>query len=266
MALMAAFASPIAVAQPTAAPPIPPPAPQGAQLDLAKPFRARSDWRLVVSEGPPTKDYGNGDAPGALTLCLYKGPGGSCVSDPVTLPLRAPTADYAIAWEPHYLLTAKVVYPHGQTGAPLLLVVTGSLYSGDGDQVVSTELVTYDPDLDAFRRIYGKSTGRNNNQEIRFVTAGPLQGSVVTAEPEEHLPYGYWMTVDRLTPAGVYRQVLRYRSATIYNDGNPLAVIDSEMPNIEHRLGLWRPGDPIPTPDAKRCLKPVMHKTELWCG
>jgi len=246
------------------------PAPQSAQLDLAKPFHTRSAWRLVVTEGRPVRDYGDNDAPGALTLCLRKGPAGPCVSEPVTLPLTATTPDDPMAWAPHYLLTAKVVYPRGPKAAPFLLIVTGSLNSGDGDQLVSTQLVRYDVGRDVFRRVYGKSTGHNNNQEIRFISEGPLQGSVVTAEPQEQLPYGYWITVERLTQAGAYRPALRYLSATTYGDGNPLAVIDSEMPNIESRLGLWKPGEPLPTPrvaaNGKPCLKPTLRHGELWCG
>ncbi|MGZ6016369.1 MAG: hypothetical protein ACXWKM_11550 [Phenylobacterium sp.] len=270
MTLSVGLASPVVMAQTPAGSPTFHPAPQGAQLELEKLFHTRSAWRFVVTEGHPVTDFGGNDAPGALSLCLHNGPAGPCVSDPVTLPLRTTTLDDPIAWEPHYLLTAKVVYPRGPKAAPFLLIVTGSLNSGDGDQIVSTQLVAYDVGRDAFRRVYGKSTGHNNNQEIRFITDGPLRGSVVTAEPQEHLPYGYWIAVDRLTPAGAYRQVLRYRSATLYNDGNPLAVIDSEMPNIERRLGLWKPGQPIPTPslsgNAKPCLKPTLRHTELWCG
>ena len=241
------------------------PAPQGRKLDLAKPFHTRSAWRFVVSEGPPVKDFGDGDAPGALTLCLRKGPNGPCVSDPVTLPLRATTPDDPIAWEPHYLKTAKIVYPHGQNDTPLLLIVTGSLNSGNGNQLVSTQLIAYDASKDTFHRIFGESTSHNNNEEIRFVVDGPLQGSVISAEPQEHLPYGYWIVVKKLTAAGEYRQVLRYGSATHYGDGNRLAVIDSEMPNIERRLGLWKPGDPIPVPSGKACSKPILRHTELWC-
>jgi len=241
------------------------PAPQGRKLDLATPFHTRSAWRFVATEGPPTEDFGGGAAPGALTLCLHRGLRGPCVSDPVTLPLDAPTPDYAIAWEPHYLKTAKIVYPHGQDAPPLLLIVTGSLNSGDGDQVVSTQLIAYDAGQDTFHRIFGQSTGHNNNEEIRFVVDGPLQGSVISAEPQERLPYGYWIVVHQLTSAGEYHQVLRYGSATHYGDGNPLAVIDSEMPNIERRLGLWKPGDPIPVPSGKACSKPILRHTELWC-
>jgi len=266
MTLAAGLTGSAAVAQDSAENPTFRPAPQGTQLDLTKTFHTRSAWRLVVTEGPPAKDYGGNDAPGALTLCLHEGPTGPCVSGPVTPPLRAPTPDYAIAWKPHYLLTAKVVYPRGSKAAPFLLIVTGSLNSGDGDQVVATQLVAYDAGQDAFRRVYEQSTGHNNNQEIRFVTEGPLRGSLISAEPQEHLPYGYWIVVKSLAPTGTYRQVLRYRSATLYNDGNPLAVIDSEMPNIERRLGLWKPGQPIPTPNGKPCLKPTLRHTELWCG
>jgi hypothetical protein len=244
-----------------------PPA-QGAQLDLTKAFHTRSEWRFVVTEGPHTEDYGGNDAPGALTLCLQKGASGTCISEPVTPPLRITTPG-APAWEPHYLLAAKVVYPRGPRAAPFLLTTTGSLYSGDGGQAVATQLVAYDADHDAFRRTYQKSTGRNNNQEVRFITKGPLRGSVITAEPQEHPPYGYWIVVNRLMPTGAYREALKYRSATIYNDGNPLAVIDSEMPNIERRLGLWKPGQPIPTPNlsgaAKPCPVPTLRHSELWC-
>ncbi len=78
------------------------------------------------------------------------------------------------------------------------------------------------------------------------------------------------MTVDQAGEAGVYRPVLRYRSATIYGDGNPLAVIDSEMPGIEQRLGVWRPGRPVPTPKTgrggKTCLRPALKRGELRCG
>ena len=174
------------------------------------------------------------------------------------------------AWEPHYLLAAKVVYPQGPAAPPLLLIVTGSLNSGDGDQIVATQLVRYLPAKDAFQRVFAGSTGKNNNQEIRFVTAGALRGSVITAVPEAHRPYGYQMAVDQADAAGVYRPILHYRSATIYGDGNPLAVVEPEMPSIEQKLGVWRPGMLLPTPEmgggSKPCRKPVLKHGELWCG
>jgi hypothetical protein len=269
VALVQGLTGPLAMAQGIAADTASHLAPQGARLDLTKAFHTSTAWQLVVTEGPPTEDYGGNEAPGALTLCLHKGVSGPCISEPVTPLLQKVPPEYP-AWEPHYLLAAKVVYPRGPGDAPFLLITTGSLHSGDGGQAVATQLVAYDAGKDLFRRVYEKTTGHNNNQEVRFITKGPLQGSVITAEPQEHLPYGYWIVVNSLTSAGTYRQVLRYRSATIYNDGNPLAVIDSEMPNIERRLGLWKLGQPIPTPnlsgDGKPCLLPTLRHNELWCG
>ena len=93
-------------------------------------------------------------------------------------------------------------------------------------------MLVYDGGDDAFARVYNNITGRKNNQETRFIADGPLRGSVITAEPEQRLPYGYWIVVNKPSDSGVYRQALRYLSATGYNDGNALAVIDSEMPNI----------------------------------
>ncbi|SDE77422.1 hypothetical protein SAMN05444167_0402 [Terriglobus roseus] len=239
--------------------------PQSKKLDLQQPFHAPSAWQLVVTEGPPTKDYGDNDAPGALTLCLHKGSSGPCVSGLVTPPLRTTTPDDPIAWEPHYLQIAKLVYPSGLQAAPLLLIVTGSLNAGNGNQIVSTQLISYDAEKDMFQRVYQKSTGHNNNEEVRFVDHGLLQGSVISAEPQQHLPYGYWIVVNQRM-GGEYHQVLRYGSATRYNDGNQLSVIDSEMLAIERRLGLWKPGDPLPVPEhMKNCLKPVLRHDELWC-
>lgn len=243
-------------------------APQGKTLNLQQPFHTHSSWRFVVTEGAPTKDYGDNDAPGALALCLRKGASGPCVSAPVTPPLRVTTPDDSIAWEPHYLLTTKLVYPGDKQAAPLLLIVTGSLNSGNGDQMISTQLIAYDVAKDEFQRVYQTSVGRNNNQEVRFVPDGPLRGSVISAEPQQHLPYGYWIVVSQPTAMGEYHQVLRYGSSTRYNDGNQLAVIDSEMPAIERRLGLWKAGDPLPVPSGqagKRCVNPVVRQDELWC-
>jgi hypothetical protein len=113
-------------------------------------------------------------------------------------------------------------------------------------------------------RVYDHLTGSNNDQEVRYISTGPLKGDIISAEPTANAPFGFWVSVNTLPSGYAYKQVLRYRSATRYGDGNPLAVIDSEMPNIELRLGLWRPGSPLPLP-AGRCPNPHLVKTELWC-
>ena len=271
LSLAAGAASiPAAAENPAESPTLTPKIPPSTLLDLAKPFRTRSPWRLVVTQGEPVKDYGDTDAPGELTLCLQKGTTGTCSSGPVTPPLRVTKGKDTNPWEPHYLLTSKAVYPSGPKGAPLLLLVTGSLHSGDGDQVVATQLNRYDSRSDQFRRIFVKTTGHNNNQETRFIVDGPLRGSVISAEPQQQPPYGYWIVVNSLSSAGDYHQVLRYLSATRYNDGNPLAVIDAEMPNIQRQLGLWKRGEPPPLPSSassgKPCINPTLKHTVLWCG
>lgn len=52
-----------------------------------------------------------------------------------------------------------------------------------------------------------------------------------------------------------YHQIMRYRSARRYADGNPLAVIDSEMPGLWQRLGLMRAGS---RPDQNHAQKSIL--------
>jgi hypothetical protein len=242
--------------------------PQDLLLELKEPFHSQSPWRFVLKEETPIKDDSGENAPGELVLCLYKGLGATCLSDQVT-PLTPSTTPDPVGWEPHYALRADVVYPHGSGHAPLLLIVTGSLHSLNGNQLVCTQLLAYRATQDEFRRIYDKCTGHNNNEEVRFLADGPLRGSVISAEPQHSLPYGYWIEVNRLSHAGTYIRALRYRSATLYADGNPLAVIDSEMPTIQKQLGVWKSGDPLPVPastsNGKPCANPTLRKSELWC-
>lgn len=234
-----------------------------ASVDLSKPFGTRTPWRFTAVQGPDVDDpiMGAGDkVPGAVRFCISNDKGRSCRPD-----LRAiigkPDVNN-LFWEPHFLNKAEIVRPRG--GRALLLVQAASLQSGDGDQAVATEVLAYDRGHDVFTPIYKNTTGRNNNEEVRYISRGPLEGAMVSVEPTENAPFGFWVTVNRLTPAYTYRQVLRYRSATHYGDGNPLAVIDSEMANIERRLGLWHPGAPLPLPKG-RCPKPHLIGMELWC-
>jgi hypothetical protein len=236
-----------------------------ADIDLAAPFGARTPWRFTATQAPQTEDpiYQGSMIPGEIQLCLSRTGHAAC-----ELPLRRPPTDRLgnpdIYATPHYLNDAEVVWPRGPGHAPLLLVKTASTYSGDGDQAVVLRLLAYRPRSDLFEVVYEHLTGHNNNQEDRFIKSGPLRGDVISAEPTEHAPFGFWITVIRPTAAGAYGQVLRYRSATRYGDNNPLAVIDSEMPNIERHLGLWRPGAALPLPAAP-CAKPHLVGMELWC-
>jgi hypothetical protein len=238
-------------------------APTIANIDLTAPFHARSAWRFHATQQPAEKGQIDDDGPGQITMCLSGGRQAPCDPALDVMPDHPRAADDP-GWPPHYLQAARLIYPRGRAAPPLFLVRTGSEISGDGDQAVATQVLAYRPRTDRFERIYEHLTGHNNNQEVRFIATGPLRGDIISVEPMEKAPYGFWVTVSELTPAYAYRQVLRYRSATRYGDGNPLAVIDSEMPNIEARLGLWRPGAPLPLP-AGACPKPRLVKTALWC-
>ncbi|HEX4737868.1 MAG TPA: hypothetical protein VH331_09930 [Allosphingosinicella sp.] len=234
-----------------------------SSIDLSKPFDTRSTWRFTASQSPEIDDplwAQGGKVPGSVHLCISNDEGKSCRPDLRGI-IGTPDANN-LFWEPHYFNGARIVRPHG--GRALLLVQAASLNSGDGDQAVATEVLAYDRRRDRFVPVYRETTGRNNNEEVRYMAGGPLEGAVISAEPTERAPFGFWVTVHRLTPAYIYRQVLRYRSATHYGDGNPLAVIDSEMPNIARRLGLWRPGSPPPLP-KERCPRPHLIRMELWC-
>jgi hypothetical protein len=237
------------------------PGPVMAPLDLKAPFATHSPWRLTATQGPQVEDPTGEMAPGAITLCLSRDAGRTCDPAP-NRALRLPGGDDVFA-QPHFLLRARAVRPSGN--APLLLLELASFHAGNGDQRVSLQLYAYDRAHDAFRLAYAHRTGRNNNQEIRYVEAGPLSGAVIASEPTGDAPFGYWITVDRPAPGGPFKQVLRFRSATTYGDGNPLTVIDSEMPNIQRKLGIWHPGMALPLP-ARACPHPRLVREALWCN
>lgn len=250
MAVMTAGAAPVATG--------------GARsIELSTPFGARAGWRFIATQGAEIPDplgEATDKAPGPIRLCISPDGGNTCRPSVDGL-LAGPEKDDLFS-QPHFLNDTRIVRP--RPDLPILLIQAASLHSGDGDQRVATVALSYDRARDSFLPVYEGRTGRNNNQENRYVEAGPLRGAIISAEPASDAPFGFWITVDRLGRGNRYWQVLRYRSATIYGDGNPLAVIDSEMPNIQQQLGLWRPGTKPPLP-AGACPKPRIVKRELWC-
>lgn len=248
-----------------AAPATPAEAPVVARtIDLARAFGTRSPWTFTAPQGPdiidPIMDEPDAKVPGELRLCVSKDHGRTC--SPVldaALTVRGQPDTFS---EAHYLNDARIVFPAAST--PILLLQASSLQSVNGDQRIATVALAYDRTKDTFFVAYERRTGRNNNQEVRYIAQGALRGAVVSAEPTEDAPFGFWMTVNRIGPDKRFAEVLRYRSATRYGDGNTLAVIDSEMPNLLRRLKLWHPGSPLPLP-ATPCLKPHLVDGTLWC-
>ena len=120
---------------------------------------------------------------------------------------------------------------------------------------------------ESFRVVFFNLTGRNNNQETRLVENGPLLGRVVVSYPTDDPPFTYFVEVYSRIADGEYSRVLKYRGNTGYGDGNPLAVIDSEMPETLRRLDLWKVGDALPVPPRMPggCTQLVMRKGVEWC-
>jgi hypothetical protein len=168
---------------------------------------------------------------------------------------------------PYHLSATKVVYAKQNKSNPLLFLQLCGAEGINGNCGIATALYRYDNGADRFVRVFLNLTGRNNNENTRFVESGPLQGDLIADVPTENAPYAYWIEVYRANESGRYAQVLRYRSCTHYGDGNPLAVADSEMPAILIHFGLWKPGDAPPAPAhmPKGCTRLYMRSGEEWC-
>jgi hypothetical protein len=236
-----------------------------SNIDLSKTFSTREAWRFIATQGAPVAGddtASGGEEPGRIQLCLRAALSAPC--DPQLLnALGAASRANDFFTQPHYLNAVKVVYPRGSADQPLLFVQTASMHSGDGDQVILTQVLAYENSQNRFLRIYQHTTGRNNNEEVRYISSGRLQRDIISVDPIEDAPYAYWVTVNNLTPQYTYKTVLRYRSATHYGDKNPLAVVDSEMPNIEQRLDYWKSGMALPLPSSG-CQRPRLIRMELW--
>ncbi len=229
-------------------------------VNLSQPFGLPPGWQLRVTQGADVEDPLGEKAPGPLHLCLTRDGGKTC--RPSLDDMVASPGDKGVFFQPHFLLAARIIHP--RPDRPLLWVEAASMYGVNGDQRVGRVALSYDRARESFVRVFQLMTGHNNNQEVRYIAKGPLQGAIVSAEPTGNAPFGFWMTVYRLGSAGRYAPVLRYRSGTRYGDGNSLAVIDSEMPEIQRRLNLWRPGQPIPLPE-RACARPHLVRRILWC-
>ena len=140
------------------------------------------------------------------------------------------------------------------------MIKTGGAHGGDGGHYIHTELFSYERQLNEFKSVFSNATGSNNNQRTRFIEQCPLRGDVIVDEPAGCC---YRISVYRLGASGRYASILGYRSHTVYGDGNPLSVSDSEMPEILRRLGLWHKGDALPIPHEG--CNPVMRRGEEWC-
>ena len=233
-----------------------------SHLDLTEPFKTESQWTFVAvqEESHPVDDF---EDHGPLYLCLVKSLSPEC--DQHLYPqVETPMRSFAT---PYQLFAGTLVYRESNRSKPLFFLKVCGAAGANGNCNIATALYSYDRGADRFVRVFLNSTGRNNNQSTRFVENGSLQGDVIVDFPTDKASYAYWIEVYRAEQSGQYSQILRYQSLTHYSDGNPLAVADSEMPEIFRRLGLWRPGDPLPVPPhmPQGCNALYMKQGEEWC-
>jgi hypothetical protein len=240
-------------------------------IDLTNPFETRTPWTFVAVQGPVEQnpfDAGKYTSPGQITLCLVHDRVPDCTG-PEFSPMEANTT---LTWakDPDYYheLAAGVVFAGSAAKRPLLLLAAHSLPSGDGDKEASTFILAYDKGADRFVGLFAYATDTNMNAAARLIESGPLRGDVIADEPTSDAPFTYFVAVYRSLHGNSYRRLLKYRGKTGYGDGNPLAVIDSEMPEILRRLHLWKMGDPLPVPPVMPagCHHLGLRRGVEWCN
>jgi hypothetical protein len=240
-------------------------------LDLTQPFQTRSRWSLVIAKQPDQESSvqdGGGYPIGAVSFCFVENGKPDCSEEMFLTKYREEKVSF-VSGEPtfHELLASEVVFSGPRKTLPLLKIKTCMSRGANGNCGVSTFLLAYDREAERFRVVFFNMTDRNNNEETRLVESGPLLGSVIAASPTADAPFTYFVEVYRRTSDAEYSRVGRFRGHTGYGDGNPLAVIDSEMPETLRRLGLWKPGDPLPVPPRMPgvCTRLVTRKGVEWC-
>ena len=240
-------------------------------LDLTRTFQTKSRWSLVVTKQPDEEssvEDGGGNRIGAVSLWFVENDEPDCSEEMFLAKYREEKVSF-VSGEPtfHELLASEVVFSGPGRTLPLLKIKSCMNRGANGNCGVSTFLFAYDRKAERFRVVFFNMTGRNNNEETRLVEDGPLLGSVIVAYPTSDAPFTYFVEVYKRTSDSEYSRALKYRGNTRYGDGNPLAVIDSEMPETLQRLGLWRTGDALPVPPImpRGCTRLVMRKSVEWC-
>lgn len=235
-------------------------------LDLTRPFGIQSRWTFVAALLPGSRMNAVGDTvhSGSLVICFVQELTPQC-----NYPAAGISSHLSRRENSYHFLAAKVVFAGANHTDPLLLVSTGGAFGADGNHAIYTHLFQYNRRMDRFEVAFHNMTYSNNNQETRFIRHGALRGDVIVAQPTETAPYVYWISIYLRNTKGKYSDlVLRYRSVTRYGDGNHLAVIDSEMPNILEHFDKWKPGEPLPIPRhlPSGCAHHLfLRGREEWC-
>jgi hypothetical protein len=235
-----------------------------AHLPLTEAFTTASQWELVVAKETDLAAEEFGD-PNPTTICFVQNGKPNC-TERALFPIASGSINPngRLFYE---FRGARVVYAGTGRTSPLLMITACSQTGVNGNCGIHTLLFRYDESSEQFHLVFHDVVPRNNNGATRFIEMGPLRGYVVSVAPTSNAPYGYFVSVYRQDETGGFVQMLRYRSKTHYNDGNRLAVADSDMPEILRQLGLWKSADPLPAPSVlpRGCTKLVLRKGEEWC-
>jgi hypothetical protein len=240
-------------------------------LDLTQPFQTKARWSLVAAKQPDEEssvEDGGGNRTGPVSLCFVENDDPDCSEEMLLAKYREEKVSFASGEQAFYdLFMSDVVFSGPGRTLPLLRIQSCTNRGANGNCGFSTFLFAYDRKAEKFRVVFFNMVGRNNNEEARFVENGALLGSVIVAYPTNDAPFAYFVDVYKRLSDGQYSRALRYRGKTGYRDGNPLAVIDSEMPEILRRLGLWKTGDALPAPPRlpEGCTRLVMREGVEWC-
>ena len=208
-----------------------------ASVSLTKPFDTTSRWRFVVTQ-EPDEHHPDVNLPGLIHLCFVRNDKPDC-STLVGRVIGLDSRGSEILDQFNTLERAEVVH---LSGKPLLLVSASAYSGGPASSNLTKTLWTYRADMDTFERVFSHYSFRNNNEETRLMTRGPLAGDVVVSKAPTAAPYHYSITVYRLSDSGQFVEILNYTGRTRYGNGDRRAVIDSEMAEILRRLHLSKPG------------------------
>jgi len=123
----------------------------------------------------------------------------------------------------------------------------GTGFMAPGQAVTTTMIWTFDPLQGQFVLAFENTSNPNNNEETRFIENGPMAGDVVVATELAQKgairlnksPFAYGIAVYRFSSASQrFMQILTFAGHSVYDDGDPRAVIDSDMPDTLRLLGL----------------------------
>ncbi len=235
--------------------------------NLEKPFHTRGKWLFVVTQGP-AEDSSDG---AGIQYCFLDVRTAICesalVPNGVALNQKSKALQVPIggsSWPYNEPGPVSIVYPVKQSLEPLLQFKPYEFNGGPGAPL-GLLVFAYRKETDRFELIFSGTSHPNVNEETRLIKDGPLAGDIIADYQTARWPYRYKIMVYKLTDSEKYKKILDYMGNSKWDDGNTLAVIDAEMPEIERRLGIWKPGQALPLETTVDCKKLEYRSGMEWC-